>query len=435
MRAKHLFSKVAVVAMIIGLFLAGCSSDDGNENNNSEAGSGDKVTIDIFQGKVEFKDQFEALAKQYEEKNPEVKINVKTVGGGTDYAPVLKSQFSSGDEPDIFNVTGPQDVIDYKKYLTDMSDTNAAKAAIEGTLATVQDGDKILGLPFNQEGYGLIYNKLIFEEAGINPEEILTYEDLEKAVKKIDSKKDELEIEGVFALPGKEAWVMGDHLANAFLAPEFDHDVMKAFEAETVEFEKGDEMKRFLDLQNDYSVQPVLSLDYSQQVEEYFSLGRVAMIQQGNWVYPSVEQMDPEVAENIGVLPIPVEGFEGSIPVGVPNYWAVNNNSDEEVVEASKDFLDWIYTSDEGKEAVLKELKFIPAYEGYDTEKISDPLSQDIYEYASEGKTIGWIFAGYPSNPWGTAVMGANAQQYLAGDMTWEELMKDGIEKWEEKRK
>src|SRR5690625_7350239 len=92
---------------------------------------------------------------------------------------------------------------------------------------------------------------------------------------------------------------MGDHLANTFLAPEFDHDVIAAFEADTVTFEQGDEMKQFLDLQNEYSVQPVLSLDYSQQVEEYFSLERVAMIQQGNWVYPSIEEMDEELAENI----------------------------------------------------------------------------------------------------------------------------------------
>ncbi|WP_186578754.1 ABC transporter substrate-binding protein [Aquibacillus kalidii] len=431
MKSKKFYAKMASAIAVSGLLLAGCSSsDEGGEG----ATSGDKIEISIFQGKVEFKEQFENLAEKYEEENPEIDIKIETVGGGTEYAPVLKSKFSSGDEPNIFNVTGPQDVIDYKESLTDLASTDAAKAALDGTLATVTDGEQILGLPFNQEGYGLIYNKTVFEEAGINPDEILSFEDLEKAVKTLDSKKDDLGLEAVFALPAKEAWVLGDHLANAFLAPEFDHDVMNSFNADTVTFEKGDEMKRFVDLQNEYSVQPVLSLDYSQQVEEYFSLQKVALIQQGNWIFPSVEQMDPEFAQNIGVLPIPVEGFEGSIPVGVPNYWAVNNNFDEEVVEASKDFLDWMYTSETGKEAVLNDFKFIPAYEGYDTSKISDPLSQDIYNYASEGKTIGWIFAGYPSNPWGTGVIGPNIQKYLAGEMTWEEVQADSIAKWEEER-
>ncbi|MBM7649506.1 raffinose/stachyose/melibiose transport system substrate-binding protein [Bacillus ectoiniformans] len=433
MKSKKFYGKVATVAAVSGMLLAGCGSSDSDKEKSGSAG--ENVTIDIFQAKVEFKSQFEELVKQYEEKNPGVKINVKTVGGGTDYAPVLKSSFSAGEDIDIFNVTGPQDVIDYKKYLTDLADTKAAGSALEGTLTTVQDGEKVLGLPMNQEGYGLIYNKNIFKKAGIDPASILTHEDLEKAAKKLDSQKKKLGIEAVFALPGKEAWVMGDHLANTFLADEFNGDVMEAFKAKTVAFEKGDEMKRFLDLQNKYSVQPVLSLDYSQQVEEYFSLERVAMIQQGNWVYPSVEQMDPELAENIGVLPIPVTGHEGSIPVGVPNYWAVNSQSDKAEVEESKKFLDWLYTSDEGKEAVLTSFKFIPAFEGYDTDKISDPLSKDIYKYASEGKTIGWIFTGYPSNPWGTGVAGSNMQKYLSGEMTWDEVVKDSIAKWEQKRK
>ncbi|UFT99231.1 ABC transporter substrate-binding protein [Radiobacillus kanasensis] len=428
---KKFFSKVVPALFVSSILIAGCSSGDEGESGSAAE---DEITLNIFQGKVEFKDQFESLVEKYEEENPGVNIEVETVGGGTDYAPVLKSKFSSGDEPNIFNVTGPQDVIDYKKYLTDLADTDAAQAAFDGTLATVTDGEKILGLPFNQEGYGLIYNKKVFEEAGIDPTSILSYEDLEAAVKTIDSQKEDLGLEAVFALPAKEAWVLGDHLANAFLAPEFNHDVMESFNADTVTFEKGAEMKRFLDLQNEYSVQPVLSLDYSQQVEEYFSLQKVALIQQGNWIFPSVEQMDPEFAQNIGVLPIPVEGFEGSIPVGVPNYWAVNNNFDEEVVQASKDFLDWMYTSETGKDFVINEFKFIPAYEGYDTEKISDPLSKDVYDYASNGKTIGWIFAGYPSNPWGTGVIGPNMQKYLAGEMTWEEVEADAIAKWEEAR-
>src|SRR5699024_11710918 len=88
-----------------------------------------------------------------------------------------------------------------------------------------------------------------------------TNEDLEKAVELLDSQKEELDIEAVFALPGKEAWVLGDHIANMFIAPEFNNDINEAYDAETIPFEKSDEFKRYIDLQNKYSVQPVLSLD------------------------------------------------------------------------------------------------------------------------------------------------------------------------------
>src|SRR5699024_3793935 len=180
------------------------------------------------------------------------------------------------------------------------------------------------------------------------------------------------------------------------------------------------------------SVQPVVSLYYSKQVEELFSTGRVAMVQQGNWIYPTVEQMDPELAGKVDLLPIPVDG-EMKITVGVANYWAVNAKVSEEQQAAARDFLDWLYTSDEGKEIVLSEFKFIPAYDGYDTDKISDPLSKRVYEYAQAEKTIGWAFKGFPTG-W-TDVMGANLQKYLADEATWEETIDASKAKWAELRK
>ena len=225
----------------------------------------------------------------------------------------------------------------------------------------------------------------------------------------------------------------GNHLSNVYLASEFDQKVLTAFNADKVSFTKGKEFQRMIDLQNKYSVKPTLSLDYSQQVEQYFSLQKVAIIQQGNWIYPSVQQMDPEFAkEGMGIMPIPVEGSEGKLPVGIPNYWAVNKDSSKEVIQASKDFIDWIYTSDAGKKAVLQDFKFIPAYKGFDTDKISDPLSQQIYQYASDNKTTGWVFLGYPGT-WGD-YLGGNVQKYLSGEMTWSELEKDSKSKWEDMR-
>jgi len=423
------------ILLISSLALVGCSASEG-EGKDKDTASGDQVTVDIFQFKVEIKDQFESLVKVYEKENPDVKINVKTVGGGNDYGASLKTAFSSGEEPDIFNVGGPSAVEEYRDYLADVSDTDAVAASIEGTLTAVQDGEKVLGLPFNQEGYGLIFNKAILEKAGISPEEIITFDDLQSAVELLDSKKSDLGIDAVFALPAKELWVLGDHIANMFIAPEFNNNITEAYNAETIGFEKGDELKRYIDLQNKYSVQPILSLDYSQQVEQLFSLEKVAMIQQGNWVYNSVYDMDPELAESgIGILPVPVEGFEGKIPAGVPMFWAVNGKSDPKVVQASKDFLDWVYTSETGKTAVLEDFKFIPAYKGYDASKISDPLSQKIYEYAEAGETIeGWVYQAAPTG-WNQETLGVNMQKYLSGAMEWDEVISQARSKWEAERK
>ena len=42
----------------------------------------------------------------------------------------LKTSFSSGEEPDIFNVGGPSDVEEYREYLADVSDTDAVAALL-----------------------------------------------------------------------------------------------------------------------------------------------------------------------------------------------------------------------------------------------------------------------------------------------------------------
>ena len=182
---KKFLAGLFSIVLILSIFVAGCSSDD----SSGDGGDGDKVVIDIFQFKVEFKDQFEEVAKQYEEINDNVEINITTVGGGEDYGAALKSKFASGKEPAIYNVGGPQDVKDWEASLADLSDTKAAEVALDGTLDGVTADGKVLGLPFNQEGYGFLYNKEIFEKAGINPEDIKDFASLQKAVETLDSQK------------------------------------------------------------------------------------------------------------------------------------------------------------------------------------------------------------------------------------------------------
>lgn len=395
----------------------------------------DATQVNILQYKVEFKDQFEKLADIYNEQHPDVFIKVKSMGGGSDYNSVLKSEIASDNQPAIFNIGGLQDAHDFSSLLVDLKDTKAAQNALKGTLDGAMVDGKLYGLPYNVEGYGLVYNKDIFAKANINPDEIKTYDQLVAAVKKLDAMKDQLEIEAVFAYPAKETWVTGQHSSNIFLAPEFG-DVNTAFNAKTVEFKYSKAFKDYVDLQNKYSVQPTVSLDYGMQVEQLFALDKVAMIQQGNWIYPSLEDMDEDFAQNkVGLIPVPVEGFDdGKLPVGVPYYWGVNSNKSKEVQDAAIKFLDWMYTSDKGKEIVLKEFKFAPAYSGFDTSKISDPLTKTVYSYLDKGQTTNWVFMGYPTD-WAMGQLGTQIQKYLSGQITWDKMLDECKAKWESARK
>ncbi|MBM7555455.1 ABC transporter substrate-binding protein [Halanaerobacter jeridensis] len=443
MKSKGKLMVILSLVLVFGLLITGCGADDtkSTTENSSDENSAAKVKVNIFQFKVEVKDALEDAAEKYMAENPNVELKIQTVGGGDDYGAALRSKFASGNEPAVFNVGGPQDVADWKNKLEDLSDQSWVDLAYNGVLDGVTVDDKVFGLPFNQEGYGFIYNKSIFKKAGIEAESIKSYAELKAAVEKLDSQKEELGLKSVFAFPAKETWVTGLHLSNAALSNEFEN-VLKAYESKEVDFKYGEGLKKLIDLQADYAYKPdgtkgsLNAVDYATQVEELFSLEQVAIIQQGNWAYGSIAGIDKQVAQNVGFLPMPVVGStEDSIPVGIPMYWAVNNAKSKEVKDAAKDFLSWLYTSEQGKKIVINDFGFIPALRGYEGPELepSDPLARDILKYSNQDRTMPWVFMGYPSG-WGMNVLGTNIQSYLAGDMTWDQLVKDSQKEWAKAR-
>lgn len=246
-------------ALLVGGLLAGCSSG----GSGGDAGT----VVDVFNIKVETKDQLEAMIEKYESEHEDVDIRLTTVGGGQDAASALQAKFSSNEDPAIFLLGGLSDVEKYQNYLLDVSEMESAKTAIEGTLqGSTVDGTPY-GIPLNIEGFGWMINKEIFESAGVDPASIASYDDFAKAVETIDSKKEELGLEAVFGYSGKEDWVTSQ-FSNHFTAPEFDNDLQVAYEATELTFKYGDRMKEYTDLLNKYNVQPILSLDYSTSVEE-----------------------------------------------------------------------------------------------------------------------------------------------------------------------
>jgi len=297
-------------------------------------------------------------------------------------------------------------------------------------------------------------NQLVAEENHINylsPKEINNLilskqKAMEKAVKELDKKiksgalKEKYpDLEAVFEYPAKETWLTGQHTSNIALSPELKSST-DAYNAKSIEFKYADQLKKIIDLQSSYTAagssrDKLAAVDNTASVENGIAIGRVAMVQQGSWIYPSVNSIDPKVAENLGMIPIPLEGVvEDSIPVGVPSYWVVNKDATAEQKAAAKDFLNWLYQSDEGKKIIVDEFNFIPPFTNYGDLKAKDALSQAVQEYSSAGKTIPWVFNGYP-NGWSMDVMGTQIQKYLSGKATWDQVIIEVKKQWSELRK
>ncbi len=433
-----------IMSTIIALSATSCGSSDSPTSETNANGEGSEpVTINILQFKVEIDEQRKSAIEIYEAQNPNVTINVETVGGSEAYGEALKSSFSN--ETTIFNVGGPQDVQDWTPHLEDLSDQPWVAHAAQGTLEGVTVGDKVYGLPYSIEGYGLVYNKAIFEACGLNGDEIDTYSELEEAFAIIQTEINTGELADQFPnlvavteLPAKETWVTGLHASNAFLNQDFNSS-LDAFVAETLDFTYSDAFKKYIDLLADYSPSrddksKLNDVDYTTQVVNGLAAGRVAVIQQGNWIYGDVASVDPNIAENLGILPIPVQGVvEDSIPIGVPMYWAINKDAPDAAKQEAKNFLNWLYQSDEGKNIIVNDFNFIPPFTNYDGVEPQDSLGRAVKKYSDSGKTTPWVFMGYPTD-WGQNVLGTKIQGYLDGTATWDQVISESQKAWTETR-
>ena len=442
---KKAISTILTAAMVAGM-MTGCGSAGGSTDTQESAGSSagdDQVVIDVFQNKNEISDTLQAAIDTYEEKNPNVKINLETVGG-SDYASSLKAKMLGNDPVEIFTLGGPDDIASYQEYLEPLTDQDWVSHVTAGGVDNVTVDGEVYGLPLAIEGYGLIYNKKIFEAAGIDASTLTTYDAIDKAFADLQKQIDEGKLaeefpvlEAVEEYAAKESWIVGLHTNNVALSQEF-KSAANAFDSKTVAYTYGDQLKDLIDLETKYTsskdnLSLLNSVDYSTQVGGGLAIERVAVVQQGNWISSEVSNVSEDVLDNLGILPIPLKGVvEDSIAVGVSNYWCVNSKSSDAEKKAAKDFLNWLYQSDEGKEIVVNNLGFIPAFDNYDNVSISDPLSAEVKRYVDAGKTIPWVFSGQPSG-WDSKVA-ANIQNYLAGSMTWDEVIAQNISDWESMR-
>lgn len=412
---KYIF----LIVSLMGLF--SCAKKD------------DKITtIQFFQYRSENLSLFEELSEIYEKENPDVNIDVMPIDAGRNYSSELKLKKSSDKMPTIFNIGNIKDLDEYKDYLTNLNDFNLTKIAKPRFLKPMQIENDTYAVPCSLEGYGFLINKKIFENAGVDWRDINNYQKLLSAVETIDKQKDKLNINAVFAMAGAELWTTGLHDSQIFLSSEFEGNLRDVYNASEINFTYASAFKNFIDMQVKYAVAPVNGVNYTTQVENLFALGKVAIIKQGSWVFDSIAIINPELSANLGFLPLSSLGMDtDKIMVSSPMYWAVNNKASDKEKEASLKFLNWLYTSDVGKDYIIHRLAYVPPYSGFESPDLQskNPLWQDINRYVKSNRTIDWVFSSYPKD-WGMMTLGKYISSYIDGNMNWDSVISESKKAW-----
>ena len=420
---RKLVSVILCGTMVFGM-MTGCGSSG---DANSDSG---KITINLYQNKSEMADQLQAAADKYSEENQNVKINVESIQGN-DYNTNLKAKLMSDDSVDIYalgdNITNMTD------YVEDLSDQPWVENAVDNSLDDVTLDGKVYGIPVSVEGYGLVYNKEIFKDAGIDASTLTSYDAIDQAFanlqEQIDSGKlkDKYpQLEAVEEYAAKESWIPGLHTLNGPLSCEY-KSATELRNSDELGLKYADSLTALVDLETKYTtskddLSKLIAVDYSTEIGGGLAIERVAAVQQGNWIGPELMGIDKDIANKMGMLPLPIKGVkEDCIPVGISIYWCVNSQSDDKVKAASKDFLNWLFQSEDGKKIVVENLGCVPAFKNYDGVEISDPLSKEVKRYIDEGKTTPWVMGGFPSGYETKAA--ADFQGYFSGEYTFDEMV------------
>ncbi len=165
----------------------------------------------------------------------------------------------TGDGIDIMALSANDIANNYTEYLEDLSDQGWIEHVSSGLLGDAKLDGNVVGLPVNIEGYGIAYNKAIFDAAGIDTSELVTYEAIDQAFADLQNMIDEGKLTDEFPLleaveeyAAKESWVLGLHTFNIAVGNEF-ANAKEALEAETIELVYEAELKELYDLLTRYT--------------------------------------------------------------------------------------------------------------------------------------------------------------------------------------
>ena len=421
----------AVAAMSLGA-LAACGS--------STSGDDAKGKVYYLNFKPEAADQWAALAKEYT-KEKGVEVKVQTAASGT-YEQTLKSEIAKTEAPTLFQVNGPVGYQNWKKYTADMSNTDVYKELTNQDVA-LKDGDKVVGVPYVMETYGLIYNKDILNKyfaldgaKATSMDEIDNFDTLKAVADDMQSRKDELGIKGAFTSAGFDSssdWRFKTHLANLPLYYEFKDDNVTEQPA-TIKGTYLPNYKKIFDLYiTDSTTDPTqLSAKTGDDANSEFALGEAAFYQNGTWAWTDLQKAGMK-AESVGMMPIytGVKGEEKQgLATGSENYWCINDKASDADKKATEDFLSWVITSDTGKKAISQDMGFTTPFKTFDDVKFDNPLTEAAVEDQKSGKTqVSWNFTMMPSEEWKNKV-GQALLEYAQGTGKWDAVKTAFVDGW-----
>jgi raffinose/stachyose/melibiose transport system substrate-binding protein len=354
----------------------------------TDAGDGEEVTLSLLIDDTETTNLLTTgVTEAFTALHPNITFDIETRPGGADGDNIVKTRLSTGEMSDVFfyNSGSLLQALNPSQSMVDLTGDPMLDDVVDAFIPTVTQNGKVFGVPFGTGiGGGILYNKPIFEEQGL--EVPLTWEEFE-------ANNDALKEAGITPVGASfgttwtsQLFVLADYHNVAQAEPNFaeEYTANKAKYATTpaalTSFERLQEASDKGWWNEDYG-----SATF-EDAQAMLLDGEIAQYPMLTFVLPALAALDPEKAKDIGFFAQPgpdaaTNGMTLWMPAGA--YIAATTDHPEE----AKEFLAFI-ASVEGTEAQTAAAAPAGPYliEGATLPDDVLPAVKDVQAYIDSGK-------------------------------------------------
>ena len=376
---------------------------------------------------TKFKEYVEEFQKLY----PNVNIEYE---GITDYANDVTTRLSTGDWGDICMIPTTVDKDELSNYFTDFGSYKTLSEQYN-YLDNFKYGDQTFGIPSMANVQGIVYNKAVFEKAGVT-EIPKTPDEFIAALQKIKDNTDAIPLYTNFAAD----WTM--YAWDAYIDGNATGDPAYSHEGRTKGLnpfsDNGDETGPYAVYNTLYTAvkdglteEDPTTTDWEGS-KGMMNKGEIGCMVLGSWAIPQIQSAG-ENSDDIAYMPFPITVNGKQYAAAGPDYcYGINVNSSEDNQIAAMCYVKWLveksgYAESEGGISVDKDAQLPEALSSFaDVELI-------INDPAPEGEET---LANDINN---NSELGVNVSGYIPKEIVENAITPDGltmdemVQEWNEK--
>ncbi|WP_243229520.1 ABC transporter substrate-binding protein [Microbacterium sp. CIAB417] len=357
MASRKAMTGLVAVAATTALLLTSCSSGGGGSDADNAIDGEVKGDIKVVTWRTDLVEDgtLEAYAEEFTEKYPDVTV---TFEGITDYAGEMLTRMSTDNYGDVIGIPAIQPD-QYEQFLEPLGETADFEDTYRFLPAASYEGTQY-GIAFGGNANGVVYNKKVFEEAGVTDLPTSESEWLD-ALQKVKDNTDAIPMYTNY----KDGWPLTQSFGNLGAVTN-DPDAPITLAEDPAPWTEGTDMYAIDSLLYEtvaagLTEEDPLTTNWEQSKVD-LGTGKIATMPLGSWAISQIEQAAEDngaSADDIGFMAFPanVDGTQLAVIGGDYNL-AVSRHSESKA--AAWAWIQWVvaesgYTETQGMVSPLKD--------------------------------------------------------------------------------